>query len=215
MKATFKSLLALAVLLTGLGHIKAQSAASSSKKVVEESNAEVPVVPMAVDDTSMYSYRRGIPLPDNIQGLIDKGDITGAIKEFDKFSTTMKKAKADPYQLKHCEMVLYIMAQSHDPANGKQYFQKAESIRQELITKYPNVSDAYLLQIDFDTPDDKIVELATKAIELDSENLHAYEQRGRALFHLEKIKEACQDLEKLPWKASLPEYWPCLETVKH
>ena len=183
----------------------AQSAARSSKETatIETDNNTVST---SQADTIVSIPNRGIPTPPLVEKLFQEGKVAEALNEFEKFKTTQKKA--DSYHLLYCEMTIYQRAQ-WDVPNNTQYAQKAEALRQELIEKYPNISDTYLLQIDENTPDDKVVELATKAIELDSENISAYEYRGRALLRLNQIKEGCADFDKLPWKNNLPEYRNC------
>ncbi len=195
------------VLLLCFGYAHAQSASRSTKEVVEtvsDTTMQITAADTIQDD---YRSERGIPTPPHIEKLLAEGKITQALNEFEKFKASQKKA--NPYHLLYCEMTIYQQAQMGDPANSATYAQKANALRQEIIAKYPNMSDTYLLQIDANTPDDKIVELATKAIELDSENIAAYDYRGKALLNLGQTKEACADFEKLPWKGGMPEYWNC------
>lgn len=209
MKAIIKFLMAGTLVFAGFGYASAQSAASSNKNVIETSTSDTIQAPTADTVQADFRSERGIPTPPHIETLLQDGQITEALSEFEKFKIAQQKAKASPYHLLYCEMTIYYQAQSGDPKNGEKYAQKAESLRQELIKSYPNVSDTYILQIDEDTPDDKIVELTTKAIELDPDNTSAYDYRGRALFKLGQIKEACADFEKLPWKGNMPEMWQC------
>lgn len=194
-------------LLFCFGYAHAQSAARSTKEVVE--TVSDTTLQITATDTIQTDYRseRGISTPPHIEKLLAEGKITQALNEFEKFKASQKKA--NPYHLLYCEMTIYQQAQMGDPANSATYAQKANALRQELIAKYPNMSDTYLLQIDENTPNDKIVELTTKAIELDPDNINAYDYRGHALYMLKQIKEACADFEKLPWKGNMPEYWQC------
>lgn len=204
MKALIKILLSGSLVCAGYGYASAQSAASSSKEVIEQQldtvGSQIPDV-----DTIQTDFRtnRGIPTPPHVEKLLTEGNVAQALSEFEKFKT--KQKKVNPYHLLYCEMTVYQQASMQD----SNYFQKAEDLRQEIINKYPDVSDTYLLRIEANTTDKEIVELTTKAIELDPENISAYDSRGRALFNLKQIKEACADFEKLPWKGNMPEYWEC------
>lgn len=209
MKTIVRFCMAGCLVLAGVGYAAAQSAASSSRDFPPtENNSAVATIPQT-DTVDMSRPDRGIPMPSHIEKLFQDGKVSEALVEFNKFKATQQKTKANPFDLLYLEMTVYEHAASNDYANSKQYGQKADAIRLEIIEKYPNVSDTYLLQIDMDTPDEKVVELATKAIELDPENTGAYNYRGRALLNLKKTKEACADFEKLPWKGNMPEYWQC------
>lgn len=209
MKTSARFLIVAAFVLAGMEYVNAQAAARSSKEVISIEDNDTPD---GVTDTTILTLPRsdrGIPTPPYIEKLLADGKISEALNEFEKFKTAQQKAKANPYHLLYCEMTIYQQAQMGDPANSAQYAEKIETLRQEIIKKYPNVSDTYILLIDNNTPDEKIVELTTKAIELDPDNISAYDYRGHALFNLGRTKEACQDFEKLPRKNYMPEYWPC------
>ena len=65
-----------------------------------------------------------------------------------------------------------------------------------------------LLIKDDSTPEQRL-ELGTKAIEIDPDNINAYSVRAQALFQLGKTEEGCADLEKTPYGKYMPEYWNC------
>ena len=201
------------LVIAGFGYTVAQSAASSSKDVISTNNdtivKNVSAFMSTMDTiTEDWGSKRGIPTPPHITTLIQEGKIQEALNEFETFKTMQQKKRADAYDLLYCEMTIYEQL-SMLPGVNKEYAQKMEILKQEIITKYPNRSDSYTLQIELNTPTDKVIELATKAIELDKENVAAYNYRGTALFKLGKIKEACADLEKVPWKNNMPEYQSC------
>lgn len=210
MKTSIKILLSCALIFAGVGYATAQSAAKSSRDVAEVASD---TTNSPITDTIQTEFRseRGITTPIHIEKLIQEGKITEALKEFEKFKESQKKS--NPYHLLYCEMTVYQQAQSMDPSNPR-YEQKAEEIRQTLIANYPNEPDTYLLQIDENTPNDKIIELTSKTIELDPLNIDAYDQRGHAFYNLGQIKEACADFQKLPWKGNMPEYWKCEQLKK-
>ncbi|MCH5243932.1 MAG: hypothetical protein J1F29_03440 [Lentimicrobiaceae bacterium] len=209
MKTLIKLLLAGSLFFAGLGFASAQSAASSTREVVATTTDTSTSIVETMDTFLPEQLQeRGIPTPPHIEKLFAEGNVTQALNEFEKFKE--KQKKANPYDLLHCEMTVYQQALIIDPSNNA-YAQKVTALRQELIERYPNVSDTYILQIDDNKTPEEIVELANKALDLDPENVHAYEQRGRALFKLNQIKEACADFEKMPmsWKNVMPEYWEC------
>ncbi len=209
MKTTAPFLISVALFLAGPGYANAQSAAQSNKEVHPiENNAGT--VPQTIETTISEPEQpdRGIPMPPHIEKLFMEGKTTEALNAFNTFKATQKKA--NPFHLLYLEMTVYEHARMNNPTNS-QYAEKIKTLRQEIIEKYPNESDAYLLLIENGMPDEKIVELATKALEIDPENIGAYNYRGHALFNLGRTKEACQDFEKLPqsMRSGMPEYWQC------
>lgn len=207
MKTIAKIFLLGSLFLGGFGYASAQSAASSSSNINGIENDTISLPSNANDslsdiDTMQVRIERGLPTPPHIENLFRSGRISEALREFEKFKAENQK-KTSPYNLLYSEMTIYQQAQMADRENGEQYAQKVAALRQQIISKYPNVSDTYLLQIENNTPPQKIIQLATKAIELDPENVSAYETRGNALYQIGKTKEACADFEKLPWKNKL------------
>lgn len=212
MKTIAKISVVVALVLGGLTCAFAQSAASSSKNL-NSSETDISPVQTPNNDTAQYfsdRSERGIPTPIHIEKLLETGKVAEALSEFEKFKAAQQKVKANPFHLLYCEMTIYNQAQTGDPSNKEQYLKKEEELRQMLISNFPDESDSYILQIDENTPNDKIIELATKAIELDPENIMAYNYRGSALHSIGKIKEACKDLKKLPWRKNMPEYLNCV-----
>lgn len=211
MKTIAKIFLFGSLFLCSFGYANAQSASSSSSDINGIENDTISLQSNANDslapniDTLQVRVERGLPTPTYIENMIRSGKIPEALREFEKFKAENQK-KTSPYNLLYAEMTIYQQAQIADRENGEQYAKKAESLRQQIISKYPDVSDTYLLQIENNTPPQKVIQLATKAIELDPENVSAYESRGNALFNMGQTKAACADFEKLPWKNNLMNY---------
>ncbi|MCM1530759.1 MAG: tetratricopeptide repeat protein [Bacteroides sp.] len=209
MKSIVRFFILGALVFAGFGYVSAQSAAGSSRDIVvtnpTSSDQFVPPVNATTDQTDTLPDR-GIPTPPIVEQLLQEGRIAQALSEFEKFKAGLKKA--NPFQLLFLEMTVYEQAHSLDLANAT-YAAKIKALKQEIIEKFPNEPDTYLLQIDNNTPADQAVELATKAINAAPEYLEAYSQRGRALYKLGKTKEACVDFEKVPWKNMIPEYRNC------
>ena len=192
-----------------VGFVSAQSAASNSRDIAPSAQ----VVPSTTAPTTPPAQvimdtlpDRGIPTPPHIEKLLQESKVEQALSEFEKFKSGLKKAS--PFQLLFLEMTIYEQAQSFDPSNTK-YAAKIKALKQEIIENFPNEPDSYLLQIENNTPPELVIELATKAIQVDSKFTEAYSQRGRALYKLGQTKEACADFEKVPWKDMLPEYRSC------
>ena len=209
MKSIAKFFVIGILLLAGFGYASAQSAASNSREITPAVPATsspqtvAPVAPAQIEDTLPD---RGIPTPPIVEKLLQEGKFEQAINEFEKFKAGLKKA--NPFQIRFLEMTIYEQALDVNPNNSK-YIAKRNALKQELIEKFPNEPDAYLLQIDNSTPADVIVELTTKALNADPQYTEAYSQRGRALYKLGQTKEACADFEKVPWREMLPEFQPC------
>lgn len=187
----------------------AQSAAGSSKDVTPENVGTTPVVQnqsVDVQDTVSQS-KRGIPMPQNIGKLIEQGNDVQAIEEFSKFKK--KQRRADKFHMAYLEMTLYRDLSFFCPSKSEQYSSLAKSLVDQMVQDFPDVSDVYLLQIQPESTPEEIIDLTTKAIDSDPENISAYEMRARALFQLGKTEEGCLDFGKLPHKNQMPEYWQC------
>ncbi|MCM1042475.1 MAG: hypothetical protein NC324_08290 [Bacteroides sp.] len=207
MKAIRRLGLVIIGVFTTFSCVFAQSA-SSSKDVIPlepENPANAPLEQKAVD-TSHYRSSRGTPMPSYIDDLFREGRVREALAEFEKFKTTLKKTES--FDLLFLEYTAYNQATMADGSN-QSYLTKVNALKKDIIEKYPDRSDSYLIQITPDMTAEKKVELATKAIELDPTNEMAYRERGIALMMLEQTKEACNDLEKVSYKSKIPEYHQC------
>lgn len=189
------------------GFSYAQSAAGSSRDVTPaDVNTSLRNQIVEEQDT-MYQTNRGIPMPQDIQRLIEEGKDIQAIDEFSKFKK--KQRKADKFSIAYLEMSLYRNLAMFCPSKSNQYSSQAQFMINRIIQDFPDESDVYLLQIRPESTPEQIIELSTKAIKADPENINAYEVRARALFQLGKSEEGCADLEKIPYKSEMTEYWQC------
>lgn len=140
------------------------------------------------------SGQRGISMPQNVTNLLWGGKVDSAIVEFEAFKKI--QASADPYHLLYVEMTVYRDAQIADAANAEKYKIKYDALLQQILKKYPDRSDTYLLQITPESTPEQIVDLTTKAINADPTNLGAYQMRSNALYQLGKTAEAEADALK-------------------
>lgn len=138
--------------------------------------------------------QRGIPMPQAISDLLWQGLVDSAIVEFEVFKK--QQTKADPYHLLYVEMTFYRDAQMADVANAESYKAKYDALYQQILKKYPERSDTYLLQITPESTPERIIELTTKAIKADPTNWGAYQMRSGALYQLGRNKEAAADVRK-------------------
>lgn len=194
-------------LLFCIGFANAQSAARSSRDItpLEPDNpANAPQTEQP--DTSDFRSSRGTPMPSYIDKLFQEGKVKEAFLEFERFKNSNKKIP--DFDLLYLEYTAYQQAAMHD-WNNETYRTKMEEIKKDIVNKFPNNSESYLLQIEEDMSEEQKIELATKAIEADPSNEMAYRERGRALMSVKKTKEACEDLEKVSYKSKLMEYQSC------
>lgn len=211
MKTIIKICMVAAMVWGGIAYANAQSAASSSKQVVQiteapQGAAQQQEQPAMIDDRDEEPQRadRGFPMPDEVEKLLRDGKAKEAANVYEKFYA-QQKTKASPYDLLYNACGFYGWAKEIDPS----YKEKFEELLKEMFEQFPDEPEVLLMQITPETSDEEIVELMTKAIAKNPELSILYEYRGRALMNLERTKEACQDFEKLSRKEMMPEYWPC------
>ncbi len=182
----------------------AQSAASSSRDLGLDTTTYV-APPPAEEETPQepdYDF-----LPESIAQLVWDGKDEEAIAAFKEYKKSIRKQGA--FTSLYLEYQLYDMLAYSVPGNSL-YGQARANLFKKLGSKYDDRPQVIAFAITDTTTPEQIIEIATRMIEADSTYRPAYELRGRALYQLGKIKEACPDLEKAPNRDLMPEYWPCL-----
>ncbi len=134
-------------------------------------------------------------MPKNVSELLWSGKVDSAISEFEVFKKAQSKT-ADPYDLLYVEMTVYRDAQMADVSKAESYKAKYDALFQQILKKYPDRSDTYLLQVTPESTPEQIIELTTKAIKSDPTNWGAYQMRSRALYQLGRNEEAAADAQK-------------------
>lgn len=143
-----------------------------------------------------------IPLPDNIRELIMANKPEEAKTAFDSFKQQKAKEKANPYHLLFLEMTFYneianflMSGEAKTEASDKQ-----QALYQEIMKRYPNYPDTYLMQISPSTPPQEVVDLATKALEATPTykevQIDAYRMRAEGYFRMGKAEESRADAAK-------------------
>lgn len=211
MKTIIKICMVAAMVWGGIAYANAQSAASSSKQVVQitespQGAAQQQEQPAMIDyrDSANQRSDRGLPMPIEIENMLRAGKVKEAVSAYEKFQA-QQKTKASPYDLLYNACGFYGWAKELDPS----YKEKYDECQKEMFKQFPDEPEVLLMQITPETSDEEIVELMNKAIAKEPQLTIFYEYRGRALMNLERTKEACQDFEKLSNKDMMPEYWPC------
>lgn len=145
-----------------------------------------------------------IPLPESIREIITASKPDEAIAAFNNFKQQKIKDKADPFHLLYLEMTFYneiansmiISEEAKTEARNKQ-----QALYQEIMKKYPNYPDTYLMQIAPNIPPQEVVDLATKALNATPTykevQIDAYRMRAEGYFRMGKSEESQADAAKL------------------
>ncbi|MCM1170014.1 MAG: tetratricopeptide repeat protein [Bacteroides sp.] len=229
MKTIASFCLACALLVCGFESSFAQSAASSSKDVTPtdpnnpanrplqsqnqiQTFGNIQPIPNSDGSIEPYKVTRGLPMTAEMERLLGIGKTQEALIEFEKLKKS--NPKATKFDLLYLEMTIYREAAYNDPDSASVYAQKEKDLVAQLTEQFPNMSDVVMLQLTPNSSYEEIINVTSKAIELDQTNTIAYEQRGRILFMVGRTKEACADFEHLPYKTSLPEYQWCKDLTE-
>ena len=147
---------------------------------------------------------QGIERPSKIDELLFAGKTNEAVAEFENFKKEQQQNKGiDPFDMAFMELSFYRdlsmrggwMFPMSDETK-QQYTDKFTLLKQQLIKKFPNRVETYLIQCEFATMED-IVKYTTKAISVDPESVDAYRMRATAYRELGKVNEAKSDEEKV------------------
>lgn len=148
-----------------------------------------------------------IPLPDNIRNLITNHHFEEAVSSFDHFKAQKIKEKVDPYHLLYLEMTFYrdiVMFLSPDFSKKEEMDKannKREELYQQILAKYPNRPDTYLMQIGLNSTPQEIVDLANKALEATPSykeaQIDAYRMRSEGYLRMGNIEASSADANKV------------------
>lgn len=138
-----------------------------------------------------------------VESLLEAGKIGEAVNTFEKFKQEKTKEKAESFDLFLLEIRLY-----RDVANGfypikdgsdiEQYKSTYADLKKQILKKYPNQGDAYVMQvIDGDATPEDVVKFTTKALELEPQRLDLYGLRAQAYREMGKEEEAAADEAKM------------------
>lgn len=190
--------LLLGLSVCGFGtRVSAQASGQTAEVVPANANPlpDVPATQTTAPTQQQEQPQRGVPTPKAVEALVNNGEYTKAVEEFEKFIKTVKGNQCD---MSYLPYTFYDRLLVEDTSRTAYYQEKVKFYADKFLSTCSNTVEAYLMkdsQANPRIPDSTIVWM-TRAISLDKNYAILYTMRGEALWELKRTKEACADFEK-------------------
>lgn len=169
------------------------------------------------EDSIRKAYNRVISMPENVLFLMAEQRGEDAEKAYKKFRDTLPKQE-NPFYIDFLDKEFFGKMAAYGASSDRRsyYKRKSDAMLTKLKRKYPDNPLVIWYDIDYIAADDSmqynILRLCDRVVEADTTYLPSYMGRAMTLFQLGRIKEACQDLFRLPEciRREIPESIRCV-----